>query len=354
MLVGGRVENQRRPVDSEDRLHAVFIADVGDAGNDAQAGKHVGQLEMRLKEAIFRTFDEKQRFGTQLANEAAQLRADAAAGAGHEDGLVLHNFADEMAIEVHRGTAQQIFEGHLADAREIDAALDDFVQRGNDLGVEAVRLAQLDNLADGAPRALGDRDESMVDVETFGNRGEIGRCSQHGYAADAHAGETGIVIQETDRKDAEVRTAGDFLGGHGAGPAGADQQGGNALRACQGRSPLAVLVKEADRAPQSDQAQEAQHQIEQDHADGQADGNGCRVRRPDAMKVGKQAPGEQQNRRGAAQVEDQHRVAQTRVPPGRAPAAADREKAQFTEQDERQIFSHDAEHPGGDFPIEAQ
>ena len=180
----------------KDLLHANLVADVGHAGNHVHAGIILDQLAVNMKQAVLGVLDQQQAVGLEPADGAAQLRADAAAGAGDEDFAAIDKSGDGLEVEFHRFAAQQILDGHVAHGRQIDFALKNVADSRNDLGRYAATLAQFHDPAQGFPGRVAHGDESLLGTVHLGESSDLRHTAQDGYAVNDHAGFVDIVIKK--------------------------------------------------------------------------------------------------------------------------------------------------------------
>jgi hypothetical protein len=94
MFVGGAVEDNVGAFFGEDSGDALLVADVGEAGADVSADPALAKLAVDFEEGVFGALDEDQPARTEFHGLATDLGADAAAGAGDEDG-----FAGEKSLQ---------------------------------------------------------------------------------------------------------------------------------------------------------------------------------------------------------------------------------------------------------------
>src|SRR6478672_681772 len=90
VLVRGRVEQNLRPVALEHLAHLGAVAAVCEHGDRGGEVSLVDELTLDLEERRLALVDQHDPRRTEPRQLAAELRADRAAGAGDEHGLVLH------------------------------------------------------------------------------------------------------------------------------------------------------------------------------------------------------------------------------------------------------------------------
>ena len=114
----------------------------------------------------------------------AQLRADRAAGAGHEHRLPAEIGADALELHLHGLAAEHVLDAHLAHlARQRAPALEQLEHgRQGPHGYRALAALAHDPRARG-PRSGGDRDDHFVGLGVVEDLRQVLR----GVAAHAHA-----------------------------------------------------------------------------------------------------------------------------------------------------------------------
>ena len=140
VLVRGRVEDDRRAVLGEHLAHALLLLAVGEHRGEHRR-RHVAlvlELALDREEVVLGVIEQHDPVGLDARDLAAQLRADRAAGAGHEHRLARQVGADALELHVHGLAAEHVLDAHLAHLP----------------GERAARLQQLEH---GRQRAHGDR-----------------------------------------------------------------------------------------------------------------------------------------------------------------------------------------------------
>ncbi len=116
VLVGGGVEDDRRAVLLEDLPHALLFLAVAQHGGKHR-GRHVAlilELALDREEVVLGVVDEDHAVRLDAGDLAAELRADRAAGAGHEDDLAGQVGADPLELHVDGLAAEDVLDAHLA------------------------------------------------------------------------------------------------------------------------------------------------------------------------------------------------------------------------------------------------
>ena len=106
MLVGRGVEDHLRTVRLKQLLGAGRVGHVVQQGQPTQVGD-VGQLPVDFKEAVFGTVHQQQGRGPVGRGKGGDLRTDASAGAGDQDGFAFQDPPDRLLIQRVRLSAEQ-------------------------------------------------------------------------------------------------------------------------------------------------------------------------------------------------------------------------------------------------------
>ena len=133
VLVGCRVQDDRRRVLGKDGAHPLAVADVGHERNDAQRRPRLAQLAIDAEERELGALGEQQAGGSEAGHLPRQLRSDRPAGAGHEHrgtrracGRPRRSSRSTGARPSRSSTCE------VADATDRDALLQDLVHRRDD------------------------------------------------------------------------------------------------------------------------------------------------------------------------------------------------------------------------------
>ena len=109
-----------------------------------------------LEDAVLAVAEDDQLGGLAADDLAAQLRADGAACAGHQHAPAAEQRGDLRRVGLHRLTAQQILDLHVAKLADAGRTAQQLIHPGNDAGAHAGLLADVHDLAHGrSPEALG-------------------------------------------------------------------------------------------------------------------------------------------------------------------------------------------------------
>jgi hypothetical protein len=128
-------------------------------------------------------------------------------------------------VELDRFAAQQVRDADVANPGQVDLATDDLVDPGDDLGRDAGLVTSVDDLPDGCSGCPRQGNEHLPGFHACGVLLDLLGSSEHGQALhdapDLHL----VVVEKSDRLDAEVGPNGNLLGDVASDLAGADDQG---------------------------------------------------------------------------------------------------------------------------------
>ena len=130
------------------RAWSVMLAmQVCSVGGRAQAC----ELAFDLEDAVFAAAHQHQRLRIESQHLPADLRADAAPGAGDHHRAAFQQLADHLGVQLHRGAAEQVADFDVADGNAMVAAEAVF-QAADDLQVQARLLADRSSASAAASR----------------------------------------------------------------------------------------------------------------------------------------------------------------------------------------------------------
>ena len=146
VLVGRRVENDRRLVVVEALPQHRAVLDVGEHRHDSREVSFVHQFAIDLEEVVLGVVDEDQAFWSERHELAAELGADRATGARDQHGRVPEVRGDRGEVEVDGCPAEHVLDLHLSQLRrELATAGDQLVDSRKGLDRHAGNAAGVDD-----------------------------------------------------------------------------------------------------------------------------------------------------------------------------------------------------------------
>jgi len=270
VLVGGRVEDDARPVAVEDLPHlrpALHIREHRDARREAAL---VHELALDLEQGRLALVDEDQPLGPEAGDLAAELGADRAAGAGDEHRLVLEIRSARVEIDVDRLAAEDVLDLHRPDLRrEVGLAGDQLVQPRQRLDRHVVLPRDRDDPLACLAGGGRDRDQDLVGpVVAQDVRQLLGRA-EDADAVDAQVLLARVVVDQPDRRVAELAVALHLADRELARVAGADHQhllaAGDETAGTGARDHAAGEQARAGDQPEEEQPVHHRHRARQPH-----------------------------------------------------------------------------------------
>ena len=129
VFVRGRVEDDGGAVLLEDLANLRRVARVREHRRSRMEVALVDELALDLEEAGLAVVDENESSRAHAGDLAAELRADRAAGAGHEHDLVREVARDRVEVDLHRLAPEEVLHLDRADLPgEVEVARDELVQ----------------------------------------------------------------------------------------------------------------------------------------------------------------------------------------------------------------------------------
>ena len=148
------VQDQGRAMAREDLAQARFIGDVGDDRADQGPGARGDEILLGLIEQRLALIEHDQASGLAEGDLAADLLADAPAGAGDEHRAALDHRADGDVVQLRGRTAQEVLDGNGAEVGGADPSARELGHGRHDQDAQAAGGRERADLAD-ALRALG-------------------------------------------------------------------------------------------------------------------------------------------------------------------------------------------------------
>ena len=208
VLVRRRVEDDARPVALEDLCQLRPVADVGEDGDAGRELPLVHELALDLEERRLALVERISRAGFARRDLAAELRADRAAGARDQHGLALEIRRDRLEVDLDRLAAEDVLHLHRADLRgEVDLVGDQLVEARQRLHRNALAARASTTCWRCSPEADGIAIRSSSGRLSRRTCAELVRGPEHADAVDAEVPLARVVVDDPDRRVAELRVA---------------------------------------------------------------------------------------------------------------------------------------------------
>ena len=226
VLVGGCMEDDRRLVALEEAADLAGILDVGERRDRGRVVALALKLALDRHEGVLGVVDEDDPARAERGDLAAELRADRAAGPVDEHGRAGDVRGDRRHVELDGLAPEDVLDLHLAElAGEVEVAGDELVDAGHRLHGHARVAARVDDPLADLARAGRDGDDDLVGpVVAPGGAGGPSVVPEHADPVEAHVLLAGLVVDEPDRRVAELRALQHLADDHLAGVARADDQ----------------------------------------------------------------------------------------------------------------------------------
>ena len=132
---------------SKTRVHGAGVGDVADHRDDLDVGEAAAQLLVDVEQRRLGALEQHEPSDPERGDLAAQLRADAAAGAGHEHRPAADERPHRLLGDGDRLAPQEVLDPDRADAVDRDGLVEQLVDGGERSDGDAGRLAQGDDAA---------------------------------------------------------------------------------------------------------------------------------------------------------------------------------------------------------------
>ena len=318
------MEDDRRLVALEHLTHLRAVADVREDRDRGREAALVEELALDLEQRRLAVLNQDEPGGTRTRDLTAELGADRAAGAGHEDGLPAEVGRNLLEVDLDLRATEHVLHLHRPDLRgEIRVAGDQLVQAWKGLDGDTLVARDLDDAPAHVAVRRRDRDQQLVRPVVAEDVGQLGRRPQYAHPVDTEIPLARVVVDDADRRVAErtvpLQLADDEL----AGVPGADDH--DLLAARDQPSDGGSLEDRPRGQPRPGDERDRQQEVE--HED--------RARQPDSLHRRREVhrqPGDD-GRERYAQNDPPH-VASRHVSPPAVVEAEDDEDAELDPDDE--------------------
>ncbi len=229
VLVGGRVEDERRRVLVDHLVHAPRVLDVAHDARHRNVRERLAQLLVDLVDRVFTHLVEDEHRRLESGDLAAKLGTDRSSRARHEDHLSRQQIVEARVVKRDRLALHQVFESDLADPRRMDLAADHVVQRRHRHDRDARALADFDHAPADLVRYRRHRDDRVTHLEALRDARQVLEPAEHARALQQPPALLLVVVEKPD--DAPLVAARQLLHHPHGGVARAEDNDGSALLA---------------------------------------------------------------------------------------------------------------------------
>ena len=202
------MEHDVGPEPLEDLPDPARVADVGQHGLlGIEQGPPV-QRELDRVQGRLVAVQHDQLRGPELVQLAAELGADGAARAGHQDPLARDVLADRGHVGGHRPAPEQVADAGIPDALDLRAAGEQFPHRRDHLRDEPAALGRLGEVLDDLAGLPGDRDDQHPGPGAGGDLRHLAAAAEHRNAVDPQPPLGRVVIEDRHRPVGRVGLGG--------------------------------------------------------------------------------------------------------------------------------------------------
>jgi len=259
------VEDDSRLVALEDLAHLGAALAVGQDRDGRREAALVDQLALDLEQGRLALVDQHQPLRPEPRDLAAELRADRSSGPGDEHRLLAQVGGRRLEIDLDRLAAEHVLDLHRPDLRgELALARDQLVEPGQRLDGHVPLARGSDDPLARLARGGRERDQHLVRLVVAQDVRQVLGCAEHAHAVDTEVLLAVVIVDQADRRVAELSVALQLADHELAGVAGADDQYLLAPRDEAGPWPLDHRPREKARS--RDQAEQQQPVHDRDRA----------------------------------------------------------------------------------------
>ena len=196
MLVGRRMEDQVRPVGTDQIVHPVGVAHRTDQHLQIQLREIPPKFHLNIVGVVLVNVKNNQLSGFGAGNLAAQFTADASAAAGDQHGLAGDIADDLFQINLNGLTSQQVLGIYIAQLADADFAVDHLENAGQHLYLAPGGGTDVQNLFALLGRTAGDGKDDFADLILPDHLPDLVAVSHNGNAAQPLVQFGGVVIND--------------------------------------------------------------------------------------------------------------------------------------------------------------
>ena len=224
MLVRRGVEDDVRPVLLEELAQLRPVPDVREHRQRGREAALADELALDVEERRLGVVDEDDAARADARDLPAELGPDRTARAGDEHGLAREVAGDLVEVDLDRLAPEHVLDLHRPQLPgEVHVAGDQLVQPRQRLHGDAFLLRDLDDPLAQLARRGRHRDQHLVGLAVAEHAAAARDVvPEHAHAVDAQVLLARVVVEEADRRVAELRRALQLAEDQLAGVAGAD------------------------------------------------------------------------------------------------------------------------------------
>ena len=206
VLVRGSVEDDVRTELLEDLADLGAVADVREHGQRGREAALADELALDLEQRRLGVVDEDDPPRADARDLTAELGADRPARARDEHGLAREVAGDLVEIDLDRLAAEDVLDLHGTQlAGEVHVAGDELVQARQRLDRHALLLGDVDDSLAQLSRGGRHRDQHLVGLAVSQHAAQLRGRPEHADAVDPEVLLARVVVEQADRRVAEVR-----------------------------------------------------------------------------------------------------------------------------------------------------
>ena len=204
MFVRRSMENHLRTEIGENTLNPGLITDIRDDQLERQGGKVLPQFKHGFEDAVLAVTEQDKHLRTPAGDLAADFTTDGTACTGDQHPLPGQRRTDQFILDLRRFAPQKVGDIHFAQTVDTDLAADQFVQPRHGAERNALQAADICHQADDLPACAGDGNDDLIHRAVIQSAAQVGEFTDHRYPVDLMLLLGLVIIQVTDRVQAEL------------------------------------------------------------------------------------------------------------------------------------------------------
>ena len=223
MLMGRSVIDDLRPVFGKHLEHAAAVADGSDKRHEVQVRIRVAELVLDVIGVVFIDVEDDELLRVMRRDLAAELRADASAAAGDEDGFPAYEVIDLFHLGTDLVPAEKVLDRNILHDGDGDLALGKLGDAGHDLELGVRLLADVQDVTALFQGGAGNGEVDLLDLILRDIFQDAFTAADHGDAVDEAAPLVRVVVDDADDLLLHVLHALDIAEDDLTGASGADE-----------------------------------------------------------------------------------------------------------------------------------
>jgi len=244
--VGCSMKDHLRMVLAEDRLETRLVTHIGNDRFDQQRGEIFLKVKNSFKDAVLAMPHQNQHGWAPACYLAAKFTSDRATAARDQHNSPVKGLPHQLFFKLSGLAAEQVSNVHFAQTIDADFATQEFVDARDGAEWDPATTASIGNQTHHAPGRRRNGNDHLIHAPALKRFGKIFQGANDGNAVNLLAQLGGVIIEEADRFQVELRVFLKFADHQRASIASANNQDTAGLTLTSSLSPGNTFRPEAN------------------------------------------------------------------------------------------------------------